>query len=555
MAFCGNCGRQDSGNGKFCRGCGHPLGASAPPPQQVAAVPPPPAPQPVSQQPRPPQAGMPQTAKPPAAPADPRRKKIILLAAAAVVLLGVWMTLVHFRVWPFHHIGGRLEIAALTTEQVAGKAKVGKPTAAERQLYTEYAQRVKRYASVRMSRSERASGSALAALVHMQAKGETIQGRDGFTARAKELAEGEAKVESSFFGRVRSWFLPLVVVFADDSGGADEAQYSAGLMNNVANVQMLQGQFYNPLLFAALASIADPDNPNVCVTLANLLKDAGDYDNAIATVQYGLKLNPKSETLLYTGGMISLERKELQDAENYFMTAMNISGGPGPSNQGMMLVSMARKDYGSAFLFMLEGGRDSFTMPVWRVYQKLRLKPNYFKMSGAIFDQLGLANLMDLSRTRTGRKPKFDALTQGIEIDHRFNFPSSAADLNRSGDQMALDTIKYIQGTAKYYEEDANQLKEAFDILSAGSLKDMYGRFKASSLAPKAKTKAEMQVNWYREEFWLCILNDYFAWEKKKIADQFKKDSEAADGFFDKFGLHLEDVYDKYYREDGRGAG
>jgi Flp pilus assembly protein TadD len=487
--------------------------------------------------------------QPAALPPQRHNRTLLLAVVAALAVIVIWGSLAFFRVGPFKRIGGRLKIEALSAEQITGKAKIDKPTVQERQRYTEYAQRVKRYASVRMSGAERDQGSSLASLVMMQTKGETAADRDAYEARFKELSEGEAKVEGSVFGRVKSWFQQLAVVFAADPPNEEEEAYSAMLLNNVANIQIMQGQFYNPLLFAALAAISDPENPDVCVTTANLLKDANDLENALASIQYGLKLNPGSEKLLYTGGMILLEQGELQQAENYFMTAMNNAGGPGPSNQGMMLVSMARNDYPSAFLFMLEGGRDGFTKSIWDTYQVLRLKPNYVEMSGRIFDQYTLMELMDFKRCRTAFDPTLDTVRQQIQIDGNFFFPENINDFNHSAGVMTRDTIAYVKAVAKYYEEDARQLGEAFDILMAKDLKDAYARYKNSSLVKKEKTEAEKQVTWYQEEFWLCILNDYFQWENKKIEKRRKEDDKKFDKSFAQLGIHLDEIGEKYDKD------
>ncbi|MDR1728266.1 MAG: zinc ribbon domain-containing protein [Acidobacteriota bacterium] len=533
MAFCTNCGERNSDDGKFCRNCGREIGARQP---AQAAPPPPPA-----------HTLQPQYASaPPPAAAPPGRgwnRKAVLAVAAAAVLAVTWMVFVHFHIWPFHHIGGRFKLEPLTAAQLEGKAPITPPTAEERERYQEYVAKVRRYAEARIGREEGKSASGMNAFFTMLAKGEAPASEQALKARLEDLSEGEAKVEGSFFGWAKSWIVPLFhtpVYAAGPAGG----KISPVMLNNLANNMLLDGKFFSPVIFATLAAAEDPDSPEIACTIANLLKSAEDYENAMSLVAYGLKLQPRSEQLLYTGGVAALEYGDFDMAEYLFLRALNISGGPGPSNQGMMLTSMARKDYPSAFLYMLEGGRDAFNESIWLTYQKLRLTPDYFEMSGRIFDQYTLMQLMDFKRCRTAFDPTLDTVGQQIKVDGSFFFPDNIGDLNFSGDAMGMATIDYFKAVAKFYEEDAKQLGEAFEILSAGGLKEMKDRFDRSSLAPKQKTEAEQQVTYYQEMFWLSILNDYFAWEKKKIDKQFKKEYEGFD--LDDFGISFDKITDEY---------
>jgi len=247
VAFCGNCGKTLGEREKFCGGCGARIPAVQPPGQQAAS----PSPQ-QSAVSAPPQ----YTRSAPRPPSGNRsRSKTFKLAAFAVAAVIVALfALAHFRVWPFNHIGGRLKIAPLTADQISGKAPVAKPDAEERQRFVNYTGKLKNHALARINRQDGAEASALAAIVAMQKNGEFLKGdtqadKDAFAARFKELSEGKEKISGSIFAPIRSWILATGIVFADDAPGASPAQdkYSATLLNNISNLLMLQGKFYNTI--------------------------------------------------------------------------------------------------------------------------------------------------------------------------------------------------------------------------------------------------------------------------------------------------------------------
>ena len=320
--------------------------------------------------------------------------------------------------------------------------------------------------------------------------------------------------------------------------------YNAVTLNNIANEMMLQGYADLPYFLACMAAIDDPLNTDVICTIANLLKTSEDYENALACAEYALRLAPNEEDLLYTAGMISLKLDEVDKAAAFFNRALRVSGGGGPGNQGMMMVSLARQDFPSAYLYMLEGGRDAFTTSIWDVYQKMKFRPDYYTLSGSIFDQYTLLELMNFKRNRTAFDPTLDTVGQQISIG-KMSIPMTANDWAASCGYIFEDSLKHLKGYGKLLAEDINQLKEIVGIFSTPDLKEITTRFQSSSFAQKPQNEAEQMVSYEQEIFWLNILNDYLNWELKKIENDRKATLNEMDD-----GIDINEIIEKMYIEN-----
>ena len=294
-------------------------------------------------------------------------------------------------------------------------------------------------------------------------------------------------------------------------------EYDASVLNTIAGELYIQGYFRLPLLLSCLASVENPNSDAAVCTIANLLMTAGELGNALACADYGLKLNGASESLLYTAGMICMKMDEVDRAAAYFSRCLAVTGGGGLANQGMMMVALARQDFGGAFLYMLEGARDCYSSNVTDVLKRFKLRLDYKELSGKIFDQYTLMELMNFTRNRTAFDPSLDTVGQQLYLD-RMVLPSAIADWHASGPDMLLDCVATMQGYAMLLAEDAKMVAEIYNMFSnATDLESLYNNFLGTSFAPSPKSELEKMISFEQEVFWLTILNDYFDWEIEKI--------------------------------------
>ena len=303
----------------------------------------------------------------------------------------------------------------------------------------------------------------------------------------------------------------------------EQPKYSAELLNTLANELMLHGYADIPFYLAALANIQDPLNTDVLCTCAELLKDSGNVQDALAIANHGLRIAPNEEDLLYVAGMCCIQMDDPDAAAGYFNRALRVSGGGGPGNQGMMLVSIQRQDFGSAFLYMIEGARDAFTHSIWEVYQKLKLRPDYKEISSNAFEQYSLYELMKFERNRTAFDPTLDTVGQQIQLGNLV-WPSRVQDWRHSCFSMLESCISYGKNLAEAMSEETGEVVEALDILlTSKDFKDMVKRFMNSSFMPDEKTEAEMLVSYEQEMFWLSILGEYVDWKLELIQKEHAK--------------------------------
>ena len=296
--------------------------------------------------------------------------------------------------------------------------------------------------------------------------------------------------------------------------------YTAQLLNNIANELMLHGYADIPFYLACLANMEAPQDTDVLCTIAELLKTSGHYKDALAIANYGLRFYPNDEDTLYVAGMCAIKLDDPDLAAGYFNRALKITGGGGPGNQGMMLVSIQRQDFGSAFLYMIEGARDAFTHSIWEVYQAMKLRPDYAEISANAFEQYSLYELMKFERNRTAFDPTLDTVGQQITLG-KLVWPTTLQDWRYSCFSMFDKCAAYGEQLIGALGEELGEVGEALDILlTSKDFRDMAQRFASSSFMPKEKTDAEEQISYEQEMFWLSILGEYVDYQAKKIEEK-----------------------------------
>jgi len=296
--------------------------------------------------------------------------------------------------------------------------------------------------------------------------------------------------------------------------------YTAQLLNNIANELMLHGYADIPFYLACLANLQAPEDTDVLCTIAELLKTSSHYEDALAIANYGLRFYPNDEDTLYVAGMCAIKLDDPDLAAGYFNRALKITGGGGPGNQGMMLVSIQRQDFGSAFLYMIEGARDAFTHSIWEVYQAMKLRPDYAEISANAFEQYSLYELMKFERNRTAFDPTLDTVGQQITLG-KLVWPTTLQDWRYSCFSMFDKCAAYGEQLIGALGEELGEVGEALDILlTSKDFRDMAQRFASSSFMPKEKTDAEEQISYEQEMFWLSILGDYVDYQAKKIEEK-----------------------------------
>ncbi len=227
----------------------------------------------------------------------------------------------------------------------------------------------------------------------------------------------------------RNFLSSLFVTTVYAAEGDASSTFDATVFHNLAEALYLAKDYDLSAALAALTAVNEPHSAPTANLLGNLLKQNNDIEEALEMHQYALRCNPSNESTLIGAGNCCLDLEKYDLAASYFNRALSISGGGGPANQGMMLVSFARNDDGSAFLYMLEGAKEGYTSVLTDAYEYFRRKyPNreeYLKFCGPILDQYGFRNLTDFTRTRLAFDPTLDTPAQQLNLDRTFSLPKS----------------------------------------------------------------------------------------------------------------------------------
>ena len=205
------------------------------------------------------------------------------------------------------------------------------------------------------------------------------------------------------------------------------------MMHNFAEALYVEGAYEYSTAFAALTAANAPNSYPTANLLGNLLKQNDDLHNALDMYEYAIRLAPDDEASLVNAGNVCIDLGYYDQAERYFNRALQVSEGDGPANQGMMLVSLARGDDHSAFLYMIEGAKDAYTSVLTDAYAYFRTKykkrEDYLAFAGPIMDQYGFKYLTDFTRSRTMFDPTLDTPGQQLTLDRTLVLPNNGADV------------------------------------------------------------------------------------------------------------------------------
>ncbi len=360
----------------------------------------------------------------------------------------------------------------------------------------------------------------------------------------------------------------LMTAYADET--SDSVASDMNILHNLAEALYLARDYKMSTALAALAAVNLPNHAPTANLLGNLLKQNGDLEESLKMYEYAVRCAPDQEAALIGAGNACLDLGRYDEAAGFFQRALSVSGGGGPANQGMMLVSIARGDEGSAFLYMIEGAKEGYTSVLTDAYVYFRNRyPNrekYLDFCGPILDQYGFRYLTDFTRTRLAFDPTLDTPGQQLKLDRTMVLPKDGKDvvsgavislydgswrnmsgyLNQvcgpgalanfmnTGDISALmssETYHYLTLENGYnLMGSVNAAGELLTTLKDGDLnamekimgtwdsvmeaKDLLGYHAAASVAVNGD-------NYEQEVFWIRILTDYTEYKFLQIADQY----------------------------------
>ncbi|MBQ9394212.1 MAG: tetratricopeptide repeat protein [Proteobacteria bacterium] len=339
-------------------------------------------------------------------------------------------------------------------------------------------------------------------------------------------------------------------------------------LHNVAVGMMLDGHYDLALVLASLSAAENPKNASTATLLANLLRQSDNDHDALELLKFALQQEPNSEATLVAIGMLYLDLNRIPEARRAFNKALQLSGGSGPANQGMMLVSFAENDLGSAYLYMLEGAKEGYTSVITQAYQRFIKSAGgyqgYLKFAGPILEQFGYEHLTDFKRTRLAFDPTLDTVGQQIMADRTFKLPTTAPQVISSAvialsaalDHLAfifktmfsdIDLKDVVDGDSINFDKlfssesfnnllkqngiDGQKLSHGIKNLQNNIDEDgninvtglLYGFIKDVNADNGDAKVTYGEDNYEQEEFWLNILYDYTFYKYQNLTEKYFK--------------------------------
>ena len=495
----------------------------------------------------------------------PKRRwiRIIIILIILIGIVGVVATLNRATVSRLTHgviFGTHLE--TLTAEELLSDQKPAPVSDAQREAFKDYSQSVYDERYRKLDNDKRQIVDEMRAVNRMVARanaGKIKITQDNAESLFQEILN-EIKNDSgnSFWSKL----IPSAWAAVVDDAQAIEAV----TLHNMAVGMMLDGHYDLSLVLAALSAAENPQNASTATLLANLLRQSDNDHDALKLLLFALQQEPENEAILVTLGMLYLDLDRVSDARRAFNKALKISGGGGPANQGMMLVSLAEGDMGGAYLYMLEGAKEGYTSLITQTYNHfIRLAggyKQYLDFAGPILDQYGYEHLTDFKRTRLAFDPTLDTVGQQIMADRTLVLPSTAPQVISSAGialSAALDHMTFLfktmfsdidlEGVVSENGIDFGKLleSESFQSMFEGTGIDptkwsknlqtiqnnidsegnidvtglLGGLITGSNDGKNAEKVTYGEQNYEQEVFWLNILYDYTYYKYNKLTDQY----------------------------------
>ena len=379
-----------------------------------------------------------------------------------------------------------------------------------------------------------------------------------FNKCMKELKGGNAF--TNFFSNL--FAVPVQAAVPEGFEDVVQEILEAQMLHNMSSYMFKEGLYEEAVVLAAVAGVKVPESAQTAVLLANLLRQGKNYNDAEEMLKYALMLDVSAENTLVSLGMLYLDKGEYDDARYCFNRAFSVSGGGGPANQGMMLISFAEGDMGGAYLYMLEGAKDGYTSTITQVYDRFielaGSREAYLEFAGPILEQYGFQNLMDFTRARTAFSPDLDTPGQQLTLDRNFQLPPTSGQVIGTSINSVIAAYDHLMFLLQTIFGDFNLEdlitpdgkldlagifnNERLGILLNGqsidteSLRDLYGTLSGllgiggnvsgtvdsllgviGSLGNKEEQVVYGQENYEQEVFWLNILYDYTEYQFLKI--------------------------------------
>lgn len=452
--------------------------------------------------------------------------------------------------------------SGIAARELEGTDDIKGPTENDTKVYSHYTQRLSKGYYTSLNKQDKETFNEIKVATEqitahlkkvllsknaLQQKTAPVQNLTLSTTPAKNAAFSNLKMVSTSHSDMQ--LVPVYTTvekhFAENTNTSntemDDDDIDAAVLNQITTFLYLNGYIDLATAVSSMAAAEHPLDAMSALSLSILLRESNADEDAFNVLQYGLKLDPNSEPILYSLGMCALDLRNTSFAETCFMRILSNDSFSGPAHQGMMLCYMDTGNYSSAFMHMLEGARDGYTSMVTEVYKTLRKKnKEYFEIAKPIFEQYELPKLVDFSQSRTPFDNTLDtpdaqlSISQDIKlgIDSSEVYAASENTLN-TGMQYGMsayseaknvidDALKMLEGMGGLNEDGTNSDGSDEDSIFKAIAKSILDKiFDSADSGTTVSSEGWLNISYEAEVFWMNILEDYASVELEENLEEY----------------------------------
>lgn len=531
--FCRNCGNMLDENALFCSSCGKPADNNGnaqnnknPEPASTVSS----SEAPGDNVARPDRMQAYQVSQPTAV-KKPRRKKNkkVWIIAIAVVLIAAIFT--QTMVYPFliqKVTGGYISTLAIR------KAEPGENTdgtVSEKEIKA-----VRRYASsIKTAYSWQLTGTE----------------KSFYNRLTKKLESVSSRSEESTMGILDLGF--VLKSYAENDGTLTSEQASSDV-SNIAAVLSVYG--YDKLALALLAS-ATEENPLDAVIVNNLacaLRAEGQLEDAYKLLSYANRLDPANVDVLINLGNTCLDMEDLERANVWFRSVLDIDNDYGPAHEGLMLCYMAEQNYAVAMRHMIKAAKECFSPAIQKAYDKIRYLDNYEdEIRDQVLRGFSMGDIAKTYQRKRGsqaiegvdepanklRVPAFPTYPDALRFMANINY------LHEYAMSILTPALEQLEEVGKIIKQ-AEQLFESFQSGGLGGLLQQFGS--SGSANEPEQDSLSLPVTCEREIFTITLLGDYLDMKVDEYLDEM---NEAMETGYDDPILQIADRTEREFNSRG----
>lgn len=340
-----------------------------------------------------------------------------------------------------------------------------------------------------------------------------------------------------------------------DNGGSSSIEQASSDVANIAAILSVYG--YDKLALALLAS-ATEGNPLDAVIVNNLacaIRAEGQLQDAYKLLSYANKLDPSNVDVLINLGNTCLDMEDLDRANAWFRSVLDIDNDYGPAHEGLMLCYMAEKNYAVAMRHMIKAAKECFTPAIQKVYDKIRYLENYEDIRKQVLKDFPMSEIAKTYQRRRGTQVEgVDEPANTLKVPAFPTYPDALTFIANvsSMHEFAMSILSPALSELEEVLEIVKQAEQLFDSFQSDGLKGLLQTIESSGMvgsdSEAGSDNPSFPVASDREVFTITLLGDYLDMKVDEYMDEM---NEAMETGYDDPILQISDRTEREFNSRG----